>query len=202
MFSNSPIMKLIVLLFFIAATTASPIFFGHQKQTQIFITPRKDTVSKTVNQIPATVVKKRPAAVNLSVPVPIHVQLPVQLHLPQFAKPSTPQEMNKLFTEMKNSKKPFMTVSMKGPPKASSLFPDPFNLFNDDNSEHIVVHVPYNVHTHNIHHHHIQTVPVYKHIPVVKHVPIQSPIIVKEVAIPVHLPAYKEEWSPPQQQWW
>lgn len=45
-------------------------------------------------------------------------------------------------------------------------------FFLSSNSEHIVVHVPYNVHTHNIHHHHIQPIPVYKHVTHVKHVPV------------------------------
>lgn len=58
--------------------------------------------------------------------------------------------------------------------------------------------VPYNVHTHNIHHHHIQHVPIYKPVPIVKHVPVH---VVKEVAIPVHLPEYKEGWTPAAQ-WW
>lgn len=70
-------------------------------------------------------------------------------------------------------------------------------------SEHIIVHVPYNVHTHNIHHHHFQPYPVIKHVPIVKHVPIIKEVpIVKEVAIPVHLPAYKEAWSPVEPGWW
>ncbi|XP_055322038.1 uncharacterized protein LOC129578024 [Sitodiplosis mosellana] len=202
MFSKIPVMKVLVLLCFIAATSAAPIFFGHPKQTQIFITPRKDTVSSTVNQIPATLVKARPA-LKLNVPVhvpPMPVQVPVigQVNVPQAnTHVSTPHEMNKLFNEMKNSKKPFMTITMKAPAKSSSLFPDPFSLF-EENNEHIVVHVPYNVHTHNIHHHHIQTVPIYKHVPVVKHVPY-----VKEVAIPIHLDhQYNHGWAPAPAQWW
>lgn len=136
------------------------VFIANGVRTQLFIAARKDTVSSTVNQIPATLVKQRPSAVNLNVPIPVHVQpvhvqpVPVQpVHVPvhgapqlNIAKPSTPQEMNKLFNEMKNSKKPFMTITMKGPPKESSLFPDPFNLFSDDN-RYLCVHRDKNAHT-------------------------------------------------------
>lgn len=44
---------------------------------------------------------------------------------------ATPHEMNKLFNEMKNSKKPFMKITMKAPVK-STLFPDPFSLFDEN----------------------------------------------------------------------
>lgn len=126
-------------------------------RTQIYITSRKDTVSTTVNQIPnsiKTVVKARPVA-NLNVPiqVPVPVQIPMQVQAQavpvqavhpvqavpvvqpmqmSVAKPHTPQELNKLFNEMKNSRKPFMTISMKGPTKSTSIFPDPFSLFDDN----------------------------------------------------------------------
>lgn len=71
----------------------------------------------------------------------MQVQMPVQLpvQVPVVARPinvpktaATQYEMNKLFNEMKNSKKPFMSIKMKGPAK-TSMFPDPFNLFDDNN---------------------------------------------------------------------
>lgn len=106
---------------------------------QIYITPRKDTISATLNQIPATLVKARPA-IKLNVPVqpvPVHrtVQVPVvgPVNVPKAnTHVSSPHEMNKLFNEMKNDKKPFMTITMKAPAKPSSLFPDPFSLFEEN----------------------------------------------------------------------
>lgn len=104
---------------------------------QIYITPRKDTISATVNQIPTTLVKARPA-VKLNVPVqpvPVPVTVPVvgSVNVPKTnTHISTPHEMNRLFNEMKNSKKPFMSITMKAPAKPSSLFPDPFSLFDEN----------------------------------------------------------------------
>lgn len=72
--------------------------------------------------------KPKPAAVKLNVPV----KVPMLARPINGAKPNTPYEVNKLFNEMKNSKKPFMTIKMKGPVK-QSMFPDPFSLFDDDN---------------------------------------------------------------------
>lgn len=117
-------------------------------RTQIFLTARKDTVQATgINQIPTVLVKAKPAvaaaaAVNLKVPVkvpmPVKVPVPVPVKVPILTRPipvtnpKTPYEVNKLFNEMKNSKKPFMTIQMKAPAK-QSIFPDPFSLFDDDN---------------------------------------------------------------------
>ena len=75
-------------------------------------------------------------------------------------------------------------------------------IFCFSRSKHVIVHVPYNVHT--IHHHHVEKVPIYKEIPVVKHVPVYKEVhvpVVKEVHVPVHVhePEYKG-WS--DAGWW
>lgn len=95
-----------------------------------------------MNQIPTVLVKQKPAATPINVNVPVPVKVPVPMKVPVKApiivrpiavtKPQTPYEVNKLFNEMKNSKKPFMTIKMKAPAK-QSMFPDPFSLFDDDN---------------------------------------------------------------------
>lgn len=77
--------------------------------------------------------KTVPVQVALPMSVPVPVQLPVVGHQVNVPKPNAQYEMNKLFNEMKNSKKPFMKFTMKGPAKSSSLFPDPFSLFDDNN---------------------------------------------------------------------
>ena len=67
-------------------------------------------------------------------------------------------------------------------------------------SEHVIIHVPYNIHT--VHHHHVEKVPIYKHIEVIKHVPIYKEVhvpVIKEVPVPVHEPEYKG-WS--SHGWW
>lgn len=74
--------------------------------------------------------KPKPVAVKLNVPMPVNV--PMIARPVNMAKPNTPYEVNKLFNEMKNSNKPFMTIKMKAPAK-QSMFPDPFNLFDVDN---------------------------------------------------------------------
>lgn len=75
-----------------------------------------------------------PVQVPVQLPVQVPVQVPVQMPvIPHVAKASTPYEINKLFNEMKNSKKPFMTITMKAPTK-TSMFPDPFSLFDDDSN--------------------------------------------------------------------
>lgn len=80
-------------------------------------------------------------------------------------------------------------------------------------SEHVIVHVPYKVHT--VHHHHTEKVhvPVHiiKHVPVIKHIPIYKEVhvpVIKEVHVPIHVPEYKG-WSSHtvhddhhQPQWW
>lgn len=50
-------------------------------------------------------------------------------------------------------------------------------------SEHVVIHVPYHVHTDHVHYHHIKNVPIIKQVPVP---------IVKEVSVPypVHVPVH------------
>lgn len=146
------------------------------RSTQIFITPRKDTITGTMNQIPSTLIKPKhkfniavkvpvkvpvqapvPATIQVSGQVPVRMQMPVQMpvqipvqmpvqmpaqmpvqvpvQVPVIPHPKvqTPYEMNKLFNEMKNSKKPFMKLTMKAPAKASSMLPDPFNLFDENN---------------------------------------------------------------------
>lgn len=81
-------------------------------------------------QVP--VVAAQVPVVAAQVPVVAAQMQPVVAPQLNIVKPSTPYEINKLFNEMKNSKKPFMTITMKAPPK-SSIFPDPFSLFDDNN---------------------------------------------------------------------
>lgn len=81
---------------------------------------------------------------NIPVPVQVPVQMPVQLQvpaIPHVTKAQTPYEINKLFNEMKNSKKPFMTITMKAPAK-TSMFPDPFSLFDDDSNRYFSISKP------------------------------------------------------------
>lgn len=109
------------------------------------MTSRKDTVAPApapANQIPTVLVKPKPAtisaavaaqAINVNLPLKVPVKPSQMIVRPiSVLKPSTPYEINKLFNEMKNSKKPFMTIKMKAPAK-QSMFPDPFSLFDDDN---------------------------------------------------------------------
>lgn len=103
-------------------------------KAQIFLTQRKDTVSSTVNQIPTALVKAKPvvSVQQVQVQVPMAMTVPVVGHQVNVQKQNPQYDMNKLFNEMKNSKKPFMRITMKGPPKPTSLFPDPFSLFDDN----------------------------------------------------------------------
>jgi len=65
--------------------------------------------------------------------------------------------------------------------------------------KHVVIHVPYKVHT--VHHHHVEKIPIYKHVPVIKHVPVYKTVhvpVIKHVPVPVHVPVHVEEshgWS-------
>lgn len=51
-----------------------------------------------------------------------------QLNIPNS---NSQADMNKYYNNMKNSKKPYLTIKMKGPMNLKSLLPDPFNLFDD-----------------------------------------------------------------------
>ncbi|KAJ6642387.1 hypothetical protein Bhyg_07335 [Pseudolycoriella hygida] len=80
----------------------------------------------------------------------------------------------------------------------TSCAPSP--LFFGHKHQHVVVHVPYNIHT--IHHHHVEKIPIYKPVPIIKHIPVYKEVhvpIVKEVHVPVHVPEYKG-WS--SSGWW
>lgn len=143
---NSWILIIFVLIFIIHFLFYLAKFVSICARTQIFLTSRKDTIQATgINQIPTVLVKAKPAAVKLKLPVKVPIKVPVKVpvNVPvkvpviqrqpiTVTQPKTPYEVNKLFNEMKNSKKPFMTIQMKAPAK-QSMFPDPFSLFDDDN---------------------------------------------------------------------
>lgn len=73
-------------------------------------------------------VQVQPVQVQPVQAVPVHVQG----HPINIPKPNTPKELNKLFNDMKSSKKPIMKITMKAPSKSQSIFPDPFSLFGDN----------------------------------------------------------------------
>uniref|UniRef100_U5EPV2 Putative cuticle protein cph36 n=1 Tax=Corethrella appendiculata TaxID=1370023 RepID=U5EPV2_9DIPT len=68
----------------------------------------------------------------------------------------------------------------------ASAAPSPI-FFHKNHHKHVIVHVPYKVHT--IHHHHVEKVPVIKHVPIVKHVPVYKEVhvpVIKEVPVHYH----------------
>lgn len=64
-----------------------------------------------------------------------------------------------------------------------------YNKINLIFSQHVVVHVPYNIHT--VHHHHVEKIPIIKHVPIYKHIHVP---VYKEVHVPVHVPVHSG-WS-------
>jgi hypothetical protein len=62
-------------------------------------------------------------------------------------------------------------------------------LFWGKKHEHVVIHVPYHVHTDHIHHHHVKNIPIIR--PIIKHVPIVNQVQVPyPVHVPVHVPVH------------
>lgn len=51
-------------------------------------------------------------------PTPVTINVPIPIPHPYGAASNSPADMNKLFNEMKNSKKPYMTIKMKSPKKS------------------------------------------------------------------------------------
>lgn len=68
-------------------------------------------------------------AIQPAPPTPVTIKVPIPIPHPSGAASNSPADMNKLFNEMKNSKKPYMTIKMKTPKK--SLLSEALNFFTN-----------------------------------------------------------------------
>lgn len=63
-------------------------------------------------------------------PTPVTIKVPIPIPHPSGPSSNSPADMNKLFNEMKNSKKPYMTIKMKTPKK--SLLSEALDFFTNN----------------------------------------------------------------------
>lgn len=69
-------------------------------------------------------------AIQPAPPTPVTIKVPIPIPHPSGAASNSPADMNKLFNEMKNSKKPYMTIKMKTPKK--SLLSEALDFFTNN----------------------------------------------------------------------
>lgn len=69
-------------------------------------------------------------AIQPAPPTPVTIKVPIPIPHPSGAASNSPADMNKLFNDMKNSKKPYMTIKMKTPKK--SLLSEALDFFTNN----------------------------------------------------------------------